>query len=237
MTKADAKPTKASLSAKRAPTAFTAIPKLASSNVYLFAVDRLGVTTMPKADIGTGKDFLDVATGTPAAGTGVVGADAFAMKTGVANTSVQGVIVSGNYLFIGLDAINDFTGGVAVYEIKPSGTVPVVKAPDIGWRGISVIQLIKDADGTVWAVTSDNILEAKTNGKKGGSYIDTKDAANESSFEKGKSGFKKESFPREGINRAGFVNGKLLISTSKGLAFEKETTVTLHGSKMVDKEE
>lgn len=237
VTKADLTAAIADLSVKRATTPFAAQPKLVSGGEYLFAVDNLGVTAMAKADIGTAKDFPVVAVGTAAATTGEVGSEAFRMKTGVNNNTVSAVAVSGNNLYIGFTAGADFEGGVAVYEIKPAGEAPVVKAPDIGWRGISVASLIKDDKGNVWAVTASNILEAKADGKKGGSYIDTKESADKSTYENAKDGFKKQTFPREGINGAAFVGGKLVISTDKGLMTIKETKKTLVSGKFVEAKE
>lgn len=227
MTKPDLTPAKATALVKRVPTGFASIPSLIEGGDYLFAVQGDGVTAMDKATIGSAGDFPDVAAATAAAGTGVAGSDHFKMEPGYANNAVTSVAVAGSHLYIGLDSgKTDFDGGVAVYEIKPKGTAPEIKAPAKEWKGIAVKSLSKDADGRVWAVTAKNIWQAMPDGKKGVSYIDTRTEADQS-FDNAKDGYKKDSFPSEGITGAAFVNGKLVISTDKGLLVVKETQKTI----------
>lgn len=234
MTKADLKPAIANLLLKR-NTNFGVIPQLVSGGDYLFAVTETGVTTIAKDDIAKAKTFPDIAA--PAATTdGLIGGESFKFDEDKVvahrNNLVNAVIVANDKLFIGLGSGANHEGGVAVYEIKPKGTVPSVKRPHIKWNGIAVNSLIKDNKGVVWAVTADNILEAKPNGEKGDSFIDGKEAADKN-FASAKSGFKKESFPRTGINGAVFAGDQLLIATDKGLMVISESKKTLVGSKLV----
>lgn len=235
MTKADLKPAIANLLLKR-NTNFGVIPQLVSGGDYLFAVTGTGVTTIAKDDIAKAKTFADVAGPTAATTDGLIGGESFKFDEDKVvahrNNLVNAVIVANDKLFIGLGSGANHEGGVAVYEIKPKGTVPSVKRPHIKWNGIAVNSLIKDNKGVVWAVTADNILEAKPNGEKGDSFIDGKEAADKN-FASAKSGFKKESFPRTGINGAVFAGDQLLIATDKGLMVISESKKTLVGSKLV----
>jgi len=234
MTKADLKPAIANLLVK-SNTNFAAIPHLVSGGDYLFAVTAAGVTTIAKDDIAKAKTFADVA-GPAATTDGLIGGESFKFDedkvVAHSNNLVNAVVVANDKLFIGLGSGANHEGGVAVYEIKPKGTVPSVKRPHIKWNGIAVNSLIKDNKGVVWAVTADNILEAKPNGEKGDSFIDGKEAADKN-FASAKSGFKKESFPRTGINGAVFAGDQLLIATDKGLMVISESKKTLVGSKLV----
>ncbi len=235
MTKADLKPSIANLLLKR-NTNFAVIPHFVSGGDYLFAVTGAGVTTIAKDDIAKAKTFADVAGPAAATTDGLIGGESFKFDEDKVvahrNNLVNAVIVANDKLFIGLGSGANHEGGVAVYEIKPKGTVPSVKRPHIKWNGIAVNSLIKDNKGVVWAVTADNILEAKPNGEKGDSFIDGKEAADKN-FASAKSGFKKESFPRTGINGAVFAGDQLLIATDKGLMVISESKKTLVGSKLV----
>jgi hypothetical protein len=234
VTKGDLSPTLVSNAVKRDTTPFDAssFPRLIKGGDYLFAVDSNGVTTLPKADIGKTKNFENVINATVASGNGVVGSDAFQMKAGTINKTVSAIEISGNYLFIGLRSAADFTGGVAVYEIKPSGQTPGIKAPALSWRERSVIDLFKDKDDRVWAVTADNVFEAKVNGERGDSYFDTLLPVANTKFAEAQSGYDKTTFPKEHLKSIRLVNGKPVIATAKGLWVLREVKKPILGSKL-----
>jgi len=189
----------------------------ASSRDFLFAVDLYGVSVISSSEIGKSANFLSVNSNTPPSASGVVGSEAFRMKTGFNNRLIQAVLVVDDLLYIAFKSFS-FSGGVAVYKIKKPGEAPEVSPPDIAWSGITVKGLIKDDLGKVWAITEDNIFMANSDGKKGVSYFDTLPLADESLDE---GGYDEKTFPRSGINCAQFVNGELVIGTKEGLYISK----------------
>lgn len=232
ITKADLTPAKASAASKA--TDITGGPIYAVGKNFLFAfLNDKGISAIAAADFGTAKDFPTVTDTAAAATTGVAGLNLFRMVTGVNNRKVSAMLVDGDDLYVSFNFDANQGGGVGVFDVK-AGTVA---APDVSWRGIAISGLFADK-GKVWAYNDTNIFEAKKDGKKGGSYIDQPEFEHEPSddFDTApENSFKRDSFPREGIQNVVIVNSKPVIQTTKGLLYLKTTAKKLAGTKVEEK--
>jgi len=223
VTKADLSPGLMDLSVTRNNAEFEYPTQLTKSDKHLFMVNSAGVSLIEADLIGKKADFPAVALADAANANGTVGASSFKMTGAKDNNTVNTVEAVGDSLYIGLGAAGALTGGVVKYEFK-SGSAPVVTPPSVKWNNIGVIQIIKDENKKLFAVTKNDIFEILPSGDRGESYFDQLAKGDEAAQADGYIG----TFPREKITGAQFVKGgEQLVIAADGFYVVRETVKPL----------